>query len=96
MNTTQAQQAAYERGMAEAKQEVELLQQLQLHPGWHIVKRYLDSEMATVLRDMTKIGSQTGESALKATIAYTYVSKIRDWPAERERTLSMSLAQQKK
>lgn len=96
MNTIQAQQAAYERGMAEAKQEVELLQSLQLHPGWHIIKRYLDDEAKRILADMTKIGSQTGESALKATIAYTYVSKIRDWPAERERTLSMSLAQQKK
>lgn len=88
--------AAPEKQIANMKQNLELLQSLQLHPGWHLMLEYFDGELKAVVAQLTNTRDQTGESALKAAVAYTLLSKIRDLPREFEETLLASLALQKK
>lgn len=85
-----------ERQLRVMKANLEVLQSLQQHPGWLLVQEYLEGELRAVVAQLTNTKDQTGESALKATVAYAILTKIKDLPRELETALSSSLAQQKK
>lgn len=68
------------------------LEQLSQSEGWLILKGYLEGELAGVLASLSNIQGQTAESALKASVAYSILSNVKDLPETVSKRLIQALA----
>lgn len=76
-------------------ENLRVLEELATHPGWQLLKTYLENDLRGVLGALNRFEALDGEKALKAAVAFSILSRVKDLPETLISQLNKSLAPQK-